>query len=215
MHAAAANNSEPAVIDLLLDRGADVTAQNNFGATPLQQAMSFNGALEVAPALFEREPNIVALGATAGILPLHYSAAYLNAPDVIAALLQRGADIQSTDADGWTPLHFAAAFNGQTEIMKVLLDGGADTSARDIDGMTPLHVAARKTQEPDIVATLIDRGADIASEATVGFFQSGVTPLHCAAGENGAPSVIAQLLDRGAHVAARDSNGRDTSSLGG
>ena len=40
--------------------------------------------------------------------PLMFAARYNSNPEVVALLLQAGADINEKDKDGWTPLMFAA-----------------------------------------------------------------------------------------------------------
>jgi ankyrin repeat protein len=55
-------------------------------------------------------------------------------------LLERGANPNATDRDGWTPLHLAAGW-GHAGAIRLLLDHGADIRARNSKGDTPLHVA--------------------------------------------------------------------------
>jgi ankyrin repeat protein len=60
---------------------------------------------------------------------------------LVALLLERGADVTSANAHGWTPLH-QAAYSNLRHLARMLLDAGARTgvSARG-DGGTPLVVA--------------------------------------------------------------------------
>jgi hypothetical protein len=60
---------------------------------------------------------------------------------LVALLLERGADVTSANAHGWTPLH-QAAYSNLPHLARMLLDAGArtDVSARG-DGGTPLVVA--------------------------------------------------------------------------
>jgi ankyrin repeat protein len=60
---------------------------------------------------------------------------------LVALLLERGADVTSANAHGWTPLH-QAAYSNLSQLARMLLDAGARTgvSARG-DGGTPLVVA--------------------------------------------------------------------------
>lgn len=61
----------------------------------------------------------------------------------IRGLLEKGADVNAKDKDGYTPLHMAAA-NGNTETAEVLLELGADVNAKDVDGVSPFLTAASK-----------------------------------------------------------------------
>jgi uncharacterized protein len=63
-----------------------------------------------------------------GNKPLH-GATYLNRPDVVRYLLERGADPNSRDNAGFTALHLAVG-NGWVECARALLEGGADVNAR-------------------------------------------------------------------------------------
>ena len=55
--------------------------------------------------------------------------------DVAKALIEAGADIHITSADGSTPLH-TAAFFCRTEIVKALLAKGADKNLKNSYGST-------------------------------------------------------------------------------
>jgi hypothetical protein len=63
-----------------------------------------------------------------GNRPLH-GATYLNRPDVVRFLLERGADPNGRDDTGFTALHLAVG-NGWVESVRALLEGGADANAR-------------------------------------------------------------------------------------
>jgi len=69
------------------------------------------------------------------------SAASRNRIEVIAFLLERGADPNKANANGTTPLMFAktAAFAyGDSTGMKLLINAGANRNARDKFGLTAL-----------------------------------------------------------------------------
>src|SRR6266566_9930492 len=68
----------------------------------------------------------------------------MKAGDVVRArqLLEAGADVNDTDAEGRTPLH-VAVIEKRIELVPLLLEKGANVSARTPSGDTPLHLAGR------------------------------------------------------------------------
>ena len=59
--------------------------------------------------------------------------------------LEKGAEVNARNNDGWTPLMLAAGKSSTPEIVTLLLDKGAEVEARDKDGSTPLLIAAGKS----------------------------------------------------------------------
>ena len=68
------------------------------------------------------------------------TAALMGHTEVVALLLEHGADINAKSRDGGTALH-AAAFLGRAETVKFLLDKGADTTLRSNMGGTAIDGA--------------------------------------------------------------------------
>jgi ankyrin repeat protein len=90
--------------------------------------------------LVDRFPELVSARGTNGNDLLGMAAATCD-ERLVAVLLERGADVTSANAHGWTPLH-QAAYSDLPLLARMLLDAGArvDVSARG-DGGTPLIVA--------------------------------------------------------------------------
>jgi len=87
------------------------------------------------------------------------AAAYGGDDDVLSDLIQRGADLEAKDVDGYTALMYAC--NGaQMRAVEVLLDAGADVNARDKQNSTPTMFAAQHGHA-DIVKRLVDHGGDL------------------------------------------------------
>ena len=82
-----------------------------------------------------------------GLTPLHLASALHDDPEVVALLLDRGADIKAKKDDGWTPLHLAAWSNDNPEVVALLLDRGADIEAKDDWGSTAQYLAAWSNPE--------------------------------------------------------------------
>ncbi len=105
------------------------------------------------------EAGFVDLWSPDGFTAVHL-AAFFGREEVVALLLQRGADPdpEARNALRVRPLHSAAAGN-HTGIARLLLDHGADANARQAGGFTALHAAAQNGNE-ELYALLVERGAD-------------------------------------------------------
>jgi len=62
----------------------------------------------------------------------------------VATLLERGADIELSNDEGWTAL-FEAANKGHVETVRLLLKQGALPTAMDSSGSSPADYARSKT----------------------------------------------------------------------
>jgi ankyrin repeat protein len=87
----------------------------------------------------------------------------LDSPEIVAALLDKGADANARDSAG-TPALMLAAQKGHTALVKLILGGGADIHATDRDGNTVLRSNAstaykRSALPPEIRDLLLKAGA--------------------------------------------------------
>ncbi len=115
------------------------------GYTALHYAAFFGGA-DVAEALIDAGSDLEAVSRNAmAVRPLN-SAAAGGHGDVSRLLVERGADVNAKQAQGFTPLH-AAAQNGDADLVAVLLAAGADKDARADDGRTAADVALEAGHE--------------------------------------------------------------------
>ena len=113
--------------------------------------------------------------------------------EAVRALLERGVDVQTAQADGMTALHWAA-MRSDLDLAETLIYAGANLEAATRIGQhTPLHVASR-TGQSGVARALLEAGADPHAATT-----SGATPLHLAA-QAGSAEAVAALLDHGADV---------------
>nr|XP_057934086.1 ankyrin-3-like isoform X3 [Doryrhamphus excisus] len=125
--------------------------------------------------------------------------------EVVAELLQQGANVDAaTKQKGNTALHIAS-LAGQTEVVKELVSHGANINAQSQNGFTPLYMAAQENHL-DVVQFLLDHGAS-QSIAT----EDGFTPLAVAL-QQGHDQVVSLLLENDTkgkvrlpalHIAAR------------
>ena len=155
------------VIPLLLEYGADVTAQTDDGSTPFHVASQW-GHEEVARLLLDCGADATAQ-TNDGSTPLHLASQW-GREEVVLLLLECGADATARTKDGSTPLHLASE-KGHGRVAYLLLEDGVDVSAQRDDGTTPLHIASQWGSE-EVVLLLLDRGADVTAETF-----DGLTPL--------------------------------------
>lgn len=87
--------------------------------------------------------------------------------DVVAALLEKGADINMRDSSDldWTPL-MHAAYQGQKDVVKLLIESGAALDLKDEFSKT-VRMIARDTDLPkgkenkDAIIDLLEQGGEI------------------------------------------------------
>ena len=82
------------------------------------------------------------------------SAALFGHTEVVALLLEAGADVNARNRDGGAPLH-SAAFLGQYETAKLLLENGAEVNIRNGDGGTPSDAAAVDWETTRFIAGML------------------------------------------------------------
>jgi len=148
---------DPARLERLLGKSADVNAAQADGTTALHWAAYHADAATVR--------RLLAAGANpashtdTGITPLTL-ACEAGSAAVVKLLLDAGADANQTLSHGETPLMMAAR-TGSVGVMQELLAHGAKVDAREsLRGTTPLMWAAAN-RNTEAVRLLIAKGADI------------------------------------------------------
>ena len=129
-----------------------------------------------------------------------YQAARNGYSDIVAYLLNKGADPNITNNSNVTPL-FIAVSNGHEEVVKLLVEKGADPNIIDSYGDSS-HLAAAQRDHWEIVKLLIAKGANIHQQT-----KQKENLLHIAA-KNDKKEVIKYLLEIGVQPWKRDFIGR-------
>jgi ankyrin repeat protein len=147
-----------AMVDVLLDFGADPNRRSDWWAGGFQALHSATGAAA---------ERLLAAGAT----PDACAAAHLDQPGLLARLITEDpARVHERGGDGQTPLHFARS----RAVVDLLLDAGADIDARDVDHRSsPAEWMLDRAQGAgryELAAYLVERGAstDIFLAAALG-----------------------------------------------
>jgi ankyrin repeat protein len=153
----AARNGHKAVVEQLLEKGANLDLKDRFGGTPLSRAAE-NGHEVVVNQLLEKGADLESKDKRRQT-PLSL-AAENGHEAVVKQLLHKGADIDTKDMSGQTPLSWTA-MHGHEAVVKQLLKKGADPESKDnIYGHTPLSYAAKYGHER-VVKLLLNKGGKL------------------------------------------------------
>src|SRR5262249_13760791 len=153
MHAAAFGNLE--TLRLLIDRGANVNAKNDFDATALLWAARDP---EKARLLVEHGADVNARSKQ-GRTPLMLASLRHGGSQTVALLLAKGSEVNVKDGKGDTALGLAASI-GEVESMRMLLARGADPDVRNARGESPL-IYATKCKSGGAVKLLLQKRVEV------------------------------------------------------
>ncbi len=200
-----------AVADFLVSRGA---RHHIFSAIAMNLANEVRRIVTAHPAALSRPMS----RNENRQLPLHF-AARMNRPEMVALLLEMGADPLATDNLGMPTTVYASAPNvdrrvietlarhGPTDLFSALTLGDEVAAARLLreksanGGAGALHLFAKRG-DARAVRWLLDRGANV--NARWSHWDAEVTALHLAASQ-GHAEVVRLLLAAGADPTIRDS----------
>lgn len=178
-------------IRLLLQHGASVTIQDEFGNTPLHYA-AFGSNMHIfslytagLPVDSLHNDALKSIKNNSGETLLHWAAAGKKI-DILRFLLSSGADVNAANDNGWTPLMCAVAPSTATETSmpsyykalqaaRIILDHGADPLACTAEGWTPLHCLSLyldngdgdNNKLADLAQEFITRGIPVDARATM------------------------------------------------
>ncbi|HSR51298.1 MAG TPA: ankyrin repeat domain-containing protein [Acidobacteriota bacterium] len=199
----AALKNRPQTAELLLAAGASPNPALRDGR-PLFHHVADKGWLPVLRLLLahgvEGDQAAGKESCCPGQTPLMAAAAKGHS-DVVKTLLERGANPDRWNGEGWTPLHLAAR-EGHVDSVLHLLSAGAsvDVAGREESRAVPLLIAVTGGLT-ETAQALLDHGADPNSRN-----RHQVTPLMAAA-YRGHPQLARLLLERGADLEAVNQDG--------
>ncbi|CRK19861.1 hypothetical protein BN1723_011991, partial [Verticillium longisporum] len=189
----AAQNGHVDIVQLLLDKGADVNAQGLWHGSGLH-GPSYKGG-EYGNAL--------------------YAASCEGHAEIVQLLLNKGADVNAQGGKYGNAL-YAASIRGNVEIAQLLLDKGADANAQGGEYGNALYAASYEGHA-EIVQLLLNKGADVNAQG--GKYGNAlyaasirgnveIAQLLLDKGQTGNVEIVQLLLDKGADVQRLDSLGR-------
>lgn len=127
------------ILVLLHKAGADITARNKFGQTPLHYAV-ITRHFEVICLLITTLGAPVTCEDQDGWTPLH-NAARLDTCEALHLLHEAGSDLNQRDHEGFSALHHACK-RGALDAAKTLIAMGANIEWTTRASETALHIAA-------------------------------------------------------------------------
>jgi ankyrin repeat protein len=204
----ACTNGSAALVELLLNAGANPNARIATGETPIMTCAS-SGNADAVRALIARGADVNAKEPSQNQDALMWAASERH-PNVVRLLVEAGANAQAHTKKGFTALHFAAR-EGDIDSVRQLLSSGANVNIRSVSdagtpgtttprgagyqatisqGSTPLLVATVRGHVP-LALFLLERGAD------PNILDAGFTPLHWASGtwEGGISNSVYGFID--------------------
>lgn len=192
------------IVKILVTRGAEINLKNDYGITPLTEAIDGAYPIEAGTNHDQVIKLLVANGADVNakgefdMTALHW-AAHTGQSDFVEKLIAKGAEINAKNMEGWTPLQ-EACYDGNLDIAKLLIVNGGNINSKDELDLTPLHRATLFGHK-EIVKLLVVNGADIHS-----LDKDSETPLHLAA-QHGQKAMVEFLIAKGADVNAKNRYG--------
>jgi ankyrin repeat protein len=143
------------MIELLIESGADIDAQNESGKTALMLA-AFSGKLKIIQELRSNGASYDKYDRS-GSYVIHYAVDGGNV-DSLQWMLLDGIDPNKRDMNsGWTPLFRVANISGNKDVAELLIKFKADVNAKDKENKTPLMMAIINGNQP-LVELLVDHG---------------------------------------------------------
>uniref|UniRef100_A0A0K0DTX1 ANK_REP_REGION domain-containing protein n=1 Tax=Strongyloides stercoralis TaxID=6248 RepID=A0A0K0DTX1_STRER len=166
----------PFFCKLLLERGWNIIAENEVGATPLHIAAG-KGFTDLVR-LFCISADVTRRVDTQLRSPLFYAVLGGQGHTLDVMVTRLGFSVRDEDVLERTVLH-AAVCCGYINFVQKLIDYGADINAVDKDEEAPLHLACSRGRD-DIVRLLVSSGAIVNAYSRV----NEITPLNYALARN-------------------------------
>ena len=122
----------------LIDMGADVYAEDDYGYTALIMASNY-GHKKIAEILIKNGANVNAK--TSDGWTALMNASERGYGEIVELLIQKGADVHQKDNNDGRAALIHASDKGQKEIVELLIEKGADVNQKDNNGRTALIIA--------------------------------------------------------------------------
>ncbi len=158
---AAATNTDPAIISMLLPMVKNINQVSSKGASALAMAVRRN-TVDVITLLLNKGADINVVDKEGYNLAFYLVPTYAQRPENFEAKLkvlqEKGFDISKTQKNGSTLYHLVLMRNG-ISMLKRIEEFKVDINAKDKEGLSPLHKAAMLAKDDTILKYLIASGA--------------------------------------------------------
>ena len=159
----AARHADVAALRQILGEGVSPNLADDYGSMPLQFLCTKDeGDADNRVTCFNIlvEAGADAHAEASKMTPLALAATH-GPPELVAALLNSGANVNWRDSTGWMPLHWACwRYPPSAKCVELLLKAGAPVNAKtDLGCTTPLGCAIAKGNQQRIYPCLLRAGA--------------------------------------------------------
>ena len=149
------------IIDLLLQKGADINEKNFHAETAFSKA--HNCSYEQIEFLISRGADVNSVdvnGLNCLQKIMNFRRQYYIGEKVLMLLVNNGIDLNHQDKRGWTIMHYICVFDFGFGIIGYLLDSGARTDIPDKRGFLPFDAALAQDKFCDTVKALEKNGVN-------------------------------------------------------
>ena len=186
------------LVQLLVEKGADVNVANVSGNTPLHIATEM-GNEPLVNFLLDHGADAKAKNNIGDTL-LHSAGRTRNRIiklTLVKRLLSKGVNIDHLNDRNESAILISAR-NGNQGLVQSLIEAGANVDGKDSDGFTLLHFNI----DAQLVEILLKKGLDVNAKSN-----NGQTPLHSSRTKVASPEKAELLIQHGAEINAKDNKG--------
>lgn len=230
LHYASLSNAPPSVVEVILQSGGQINAEDKFGDTP------FLNACDLAFACIDEEEYETFLPKIGLLVKHHANIHHSNLKgenglhicsqrgsyEIAEILLKSGVSVNAQSKTGQTPLFVACSCKYSLRkvaflaTIELLLKYGSNPTLADNQGLTPLHNLMLQSMESSVmsqadisscVSSLIKSGASLNARDNM-----MRTPVHYACFSTTCfprnwPDILSDLMTRGGDINAQDAEG--------